>query len=151
MCLGFRDVSGPVYCGLREVSGLTAAAAAAEAEDGARCRVDIAGALVSPLISAPKLELPLRGLPILNSRLLLLLLALAHQSESVWAHSPNCACAQIVGDGLGTKAKGPYSAYSAYSGRKSAGSNSGQLIACLLYTSPEPEEGHAGMKPVLRS
>lgn len=88
MCLGFRDVSGPVYCGLREVSGLTAAAAAAaEAEDGARCRVDIAGALVSPLISAPKLELPLRGLPILNSRLLLLLLALAHQSEPVWAHA----------------------------------------------------------------
>lgn len=48
--------------GLRDGSGLTAAAA--EADDGARCRVDIAGALVSPLISAPKLELPLRGLPI---------------------------------------------------------------------------------------
>ena len=29
-----------------------------------RCRVDIAGALVSPLISAPRLELVLRGLAI---------------------------------------------------------------------------------------
>jgi hypothetical protein len=47
---------------VKERSRLTAAAA--ELGDTGRCRVDIAGALVSPLISAPRLELVLRGLPI---------------------------------------------------------------------------------------
>ena len=47
---------------MEEWSGLTAAAA--ELGDTGRCKVDIAGALVSPLISAPRLELVLRGLPI---------------------------------------------------------------------------------------
>ena len=39
-------------------------AAAAELGDVGRWRVDMAGALVSPLISAPRLELVLRGLAI---------------------------------------------------------------------------------------
>ena len=47
---------------MEEWSRLTAAAA--ELGDTGRWRVDIAGALVSPLISAPRLELVLRGLPI---------------------------------------------------------------------------------------
>jgi hypothetical protein len=47
---------------VKERSRLTAAAA--ELGDTGRCRVDIAGALVSPLISAPRLELVLRGLAI---------------------------------------------------------------------------------------
>jgi hypothetical protein len=50
------------YTLVKERSRLTAAAA--ELGDMGRCRVDIAGALVSPLISAPRLELVLRGLPI---------------------------------------------------------------------------------------
>ena len=47
---------------MKERSRLTAAAA--ELGDMGRWRVDIAGALVSPLISAPRLELVLRGLAI---------------------------------------------------------------------------------------
>lgn len=47
---------------MKERSRLTAAAA--ELGDTGRCKVDIAGALVSPLISAPRLELVLRGLAI---------------------------------------------------------------------------------------
>lgn len=35
-----------------------------DADDAGRCKVESAGALVSPLISAPKLELALRSLPI---------------------------------------------------------------------------------------
>src|SRR4051812_47103939 len=50
------------YTLVKERSRLTAAAA--ELGDMGRWRVDIAGALVSPLISAPRLELVLRGLPI---------------------------------------------------------------------------------------
>lgn len=64
---GRQHTSTPAHDGLSDGSGLTAAAA--EAEDGERWRVDIAGALVSPLISAPKLELPLRGLPIVQAML----------------------------------------------------------------------------------
>lgn len=47
---------------MKERSRLTAATA--ELGDMGRWRVDIAGALVSPLISAPRLELVLRGLAI---------------------------------------------------------------------------------------
>ena len=55
---------------MKERSRLTAAAA--ELGDMGRWRVDIAGALVSPLISAPRLELVLRGLPIVIWSLVLL-------------------------------------------------------------------------------
>ena len=43
----------------------------------------MAGALVSPLMSAPKLELPLRGLPILDS-MSVLLPNRNHHFGSVW-------------------------------------------------------------------
>ena len=61
-CALIGGVSKSVYIGWKERSRRTAAAA--ELGDMGRWRVDIAGALVSPLISAPRLELVLRGLPI---------------------------------------------------------------------------------------
>ena len=47
----------------------------------------MAGALVSPLISAPKLELPLRGLPILDS----LSVAVAESKSFVWLCLAACS------------------------------------------------------------
>ena len=87
---------------MKERSRLTAAAA--ELGDMGRWRVDIAGALVSPLISAPRLELVLRGLPIVIWSLVLLVFQSPH--THVFVRVSLFACAWIYRTQLGMESGG---------------------------------------------
>lgn len=93
---------------MEERSRLTAAAA--ELGDTGRCRVDIAGALVSPLISAPRLELVLRGLPIVIY--MILSVAGFQSSLGLFVLTAKFACAfEFIRRGLAWEVRG-HSAFS---------------------------------------